>query len=229
MLKEFKFPQDSYETLNQSRYNKKSTWSFDQLGEISKCVCLYFNSSNFINYIEKLFNISGLIPDPHLFGGGYHETSRGGLLKIHSDNNWDTKLLLHRRVNLILYLNKDWKKEYGGNLELWNKDMTKPEKVIEPIFNRLCLFINHDYAYHGHPDPLNTPDEVKRRSIAMYYYSSLPAPENEKSFLPHSTIYKYRPNEKYIKRKFGKKLLERFMPPIINDLINYKKRSKLKK
>ena len=76
---EFGFDGQHYETENQSRMLKNSTWNIDQLGPISQALCMYLNSSNFITQIEKTFGIEHLIPDPHLFGGGYHETLPGVL------------------------------------------------------------------------------------------------------------------------------------------------------
>lgn len=218
---EFGFPEVNYETKNESRMLKRSTYSMSQLGKISQLICMHFNSSNFVSLLETTFQINHLIPDPHIFGGGYHETKTGGFLKVHADNNWDTRLLLNRRLNLIYYMNPSWKKEWGGDLELWSRDMTKADRVIEPFGDRLCLFVNHDYAFHGHPEPLKVPASDTRKSIAMYYYSTRPSPENKKSLLPHSTIYQARPNEKFRKRRFGIQLVERFVPPILTDVISY--------
>ena len=45
----------------------------------------YLNSKDFINVLEQKFNLPGLVADEKLFGGGMHESRRGGYLKIHSD------------------------------------------------------------------------------------------------------------------------------------------------
>ena len=78
---------------------------------------------------------------------------------------------LDRKINLLIYLNKDWKEEYGGHLELWNADMTHCEKRILPIFNRCVIFSTTDFSYHGHPEPLNCPDGESRKLLALSYYS----------------------------------------------------------
>ena len=49
-----------------------------------------------------------------------------------------------------------------------------------------------DVSWHGHPDPLNCPKHIKRRSLAFYYYTK---PEVESK--EHSTIYVERPGEKF--------------------------------
>jgi hypothetical protein len=133
----------------------------------------YLNSYSFLNFLQNLTGIKEkLIPDPYLFGGGLHEIRRGGFLKIHSDFNIHPQLSLNRRVNLLLYLNKDWKIDWGGQLELWDREMKLCKVKILPIFNKMVIFRTTDYSYHGHPDPLTCPDNISRRSIAMYYYTN---------------------------------------------------------
>ncbi len=147
-----------------------------------------FNSGRYIRFLEELTGISHLLPDPHLFGGGVHLVKRGGVLQIHSDFNWAEHLKAHRRVNMFVYLTPDWQPEWGGALELW--DRTGQEKVCEysPNFNRLVVFSSSSDTFHGHPHPLNCPDGVLRRSIAMYYYTT-ERPEEEIR-APHNTLYK---------------------------------------
>jgi hypothetical protein len=162
------------------------------LPQIFRRILWEMNAGPFVQFLEKLTGIDGLISDPNFTGGGLHQIERGGKLRIHSDFNFLAKLKLHRRVNFILYLNKDWKEEYGGHLELWNESMTDGKKIL-PIFNRAVCFSTTDTSYHGHPDPLNCPEGESRKSIALYYYS-VDRPKNELS-APHSTIYKLRPQD----------------------------------
>src|SRR3954451_19085559 len=84
--------------------------------------------------------IKGPIPDPYFLGGGLHEISEGGHLSMHADFNHHTPLNLERRINMLIYLNKDWKDEYGGQLELWDSEMTKKYHSIVPVFNRCVIF-----------------------------------------------------------------------------------------
>ncbi len=110
-----------------------------------------FNSSPMIHFLEKLTGIDGLIPDPHLSGGGLHQILPGGRLAIHADFNYLEKLKLYRRVNLLLFLNRDWPEAYGGHLEMWDRSMRGCVKSIPPTFNR-CVILNTDRtSYHGHP------------------------------------------------------------------------------
>ncbi len=155
---------------------------------------LYFlNSREIINFLEKLTGIEGLIPDPHLAGGGLHELRRGGFLKVHADFNWHKQLRLDRRINLLIYLNKDWDPAYGGNLELWDTSMTRKVKEYPPLFNQCVIFSTTDKSFHGNPAPVNCPSDRSRRSIAMYYYTN-GRPEGEVS-VSHGTLFKNRPGE----------------------------------
>ena len=158
-------------------------------GQKTKKLIHFLNSEIFLKFIQKITSINEiLISDPYLAGGGLHEIKKGGLLKIHSDFNKHPYFNLDRRINLLVYLNKDWKEEYGGHIELWDKEMKNLKQKILPIFNRVVIFSTTSYSYHGHPNPLLCPQDRSRKSIAMYYYSH-GRPENEIS-TRHDTIFK---------------------------------------
>jgi Rps23 Pro-64 3,4-dihydroxylase Tpa1-like proline 4-hydroxylase len=169
------------------------------------------NSRIFVEFLERLTGIDGLIPDPYLVGGGLHMIPRGGRLAIHADFNTHKKLRLDRRLNLLVYLNYDWKPEWGGALELWDKDVKVREKAYLPMANRVVVFATTDTAYHGHPDPLTSPKGKYRRSIALYYYTN-GRPEEEKSE-DHTTIFKMRPNE--VRKRNSIDLIKPFVPPFV--------------
>jgi len=156
-------------------------------------VLLAFNSAPFIAFLERLTGIDGLIPDPWYVGGGMHQISRGGFLKIHADFNRHEQLRLDRRINVLLYLNPDWQNDYGGNLELWNRDMSSAVVSTSPVLNRCVIFNTTDVAFHGHPDPLNCPEGLTRKSLALYYYSN--GRPDEEVAESHSTLYHHRPDE----------------------------------
>lgn len=130
----------------------------------------YLNSDRFIGELGEIVGIPDLFGDPELEGGGIHLTRRTGFLKMHTDFNWHAGLQADRRINILLYLNKDWQPAFGGELAL--ADLAQREVAsIAPIFNRLVVFNTNDLTLHGHPDPLMFPDDYPRASIAMYYYS----------------------------------------------------------
>jgi len=164
-----------------------------KFGESTTALLNYLNSSEFLNFLQTITGIKEkLLPDPYFEGGGLHEIKKGGFLKVHSDFNYHPQTNLDRRLNLLLYLNKDWSDIYGGNLELWNQDMSRCEKKITPTFNKIVIFSTTNKSFHGHPDPLACPENLSRKSIALYYYSN-GRPSNEK-FEARSTLYKSRPN-----------------------------------
>ena len=137
----------------------------------TKLILNYFNSPDVISMLEKLTGIEGLIADPTLLGGGMHKIESGGKLSIHADSRKHAVTNNYRRINLLVYLNKEWNKEWGGSLQLWDKDMTTMVQDIQPLFNRVVIFNTGADTYHGHPHPLNTPNGMSRISLALYYYT----------------------------------------------------------
>ena len=178
----------------------------------------FFNSQPMLAFLEGLTAIPGLIPDPYFVGGGYHETARGGKLGIHADFRVNEQLHLHRRLNVIVYLNEHWEESFGGNLELWSRDMREKRREVAPLFNRCVVFNTDATSYHGHPDPLTTPEGVYRRSIALYYYTASKEIYNE---VPNkSTIYHARPGEDPEARREARSLridqyLRQWVPPAL--------------
>ena len=132
------------------------------------------NSDIFLKYLQDLTGIKEtLISDPYFAGAGYHQIKKGGLLKVHADFNKHSMINLDRRLNLLLYLNKNWDPSWGGNLELYDKnDLKKPVVSVEPFFNRCVIFSTTSETFHGHPDKISCPENRTRRSIALYYFSS---------------------------------------------------------
>lgn len=153
----------------------------------------YLNSAPFVKFLNKLTGINEtLITDPYLAGGGLHELKNGGYLNVHADFNQHPKMKLDRRLNILIYLNHNWKEENGGQLELWDKDMLECKKRILPIFNRMVVFSTTDFSYHGNPNKIKTDSDNSRKSIALYYYSN-GRPSSEKKLGLHSTIFRKRP------------------------------------
>lgn len=132
------------------------------------------NSERFTSYLEKLTGVATIHADPELRGGGLHSSTRGGFLNVHTDFNFHPTTGLHRRLNLIVYVNHEWRKEWGGALELWDQTVSKCEGKYFPKFNRAILFETSEISFHGHPEPMTCPDDVKRKSVALYYYSEWP-------------------------------------------------------
>ncbi|MSP01749.1 MAG: 2OG-Fe(II) oxygenase [Acetobacteraceae bacterium] len=144
--------------------------------------------------LERATGISGLMPDPYLFGGGLHFTGAGGKLAVHADFNRHPKLLLDRRLNLLLYLNEGWSERNQGWLELWDREMRIRVTRIAPLFNRAVIFSTTSFSFHGQPEPILGPPGLMRRSVALYYYTN-GRPPDEVSEPDHSTLWRARPGE----------------------------------
>ena len=152
------------------------------------------NSQAFLGFLEEMTGINGLISDPYFEGGGLHETKRGGHLGVHADFNIHGHLKVERRINLLIYLNDNWDRDYGGQLELWDKGMKRCVVRVDPVFGRAVLFNTDLDSFHGHPDPLNCPTSRSRRSIATYYYT---AAEKGVGLLPRrTTTFQQRPGSR---------------------------------
>lgn len=150
---------------------KVACTDWDVFGPETERLIAWFNNAKFIAPLERISGIDGLFGDPWLEGGGIHQTARGGFLKMHTDFNWNAKLRADRRVNILYYLNQDWRPDYGGELVLSRLGENASARIA-PKFNRLVIFNTNDTTLHGHPEPLTFPDDYPRASIAMYYYSA---------------------------------------------------------
>jgi len=159
----------------------------EELAEPIRSFLAALNGPRMLEFLETLTGIDGLVPDPYFAGGALHQIVRGGFLKVHADFNWHPKLRLDRRLNVLVYLNRGWRVEWGGALELWDRGMNGPAASILPLFNRTVVFTTTDSSFHGHPRPLACPDGVTRKSVSLYYYSN-GRPEAERS-APHDTIF----------------------------------------
>ena len=130
----------------------------------------------FLELVSQLSGIPDLILDPKMFGGGTHENLHGQELDPHVDFNYDEAMNLHRRLNLIVYLNKGWKGEWGGGLEIHSnprKPFENKVQTYEPLFNRCVMFETNEYSWHGFPIINLPPEERKRsrKSISIYLYT----------------------------------------------------------
>jgi Rps23 Pro-64 3,4-dihydroxylase Tpa1-like proline 4-hydroxylase len=170
------------------------------------------NSAGFLSFLEELTGIEKLFGDPRFDGGGLHQIPSGGKLAIHADFNKHSYYDLDRRLNMLIYLNRNWKDDYRGHFELWDKDMAQMVKKVAPLFNRVVIFSTFRYSYHGHPDPLKCPPEMTRKSLALYYYT-IAAQSVEDTHGRHSTLFQKRPGERF--RLSPKQLARDLTPPIV--------------
>jgi Rps23 Pro-64 3,4-dihydroxylase Tpa1-like proline 4-hydroxylase len=212
------------DVINFDNHNEKKLAAKGEkyFSDTTKAFVHYLNSQPVLEFLQELTGIKEtLLPDPYLEGGGYHEIKPGGLLKVHADFNKHQFTMLDRRINLLVYLNKDWEESYGGHFELWNTKMTKSYRKVLPVFNRLAIFSTTDFSYHGHPDALSCPPDRSRKSIALYYYSN-GRPKSEVSEKPHSTLFVNRAgieNDVTKEPITLKQVLVDLTPPVLTRLI----------
>jgi len=195
VLREFPQPQSSlWKEYKNYQEKKLETQGEERLSDNISLILYQFNSAPFLRFLEMLTGIDDLLPDPYFFGGGLHLIMRGGKLGVHADFSRHAYLPLERRLNVLIYLNKDWQEDYGGHLEFWNEDMTQCVQRILPVYNRMVILTVTDWAFHGHPVPLTCPAGISRKSIALYYYT-VGRPQGELIKGKKTTLFMPRPDE----------------------------------
>ena len=153
------------------------------------------NTPEFYKALSAITGIENLYSVEDALGMGVHQGGNGSYLDIHIDFNIHSVRNIHRRINLLIFLNKDWQESYGGMLEMWNTNVTKLEKSILPIVNRCVIFETNEISYHGY-NKINVPEGITRKSFYGYFYTDLR--EDAKGY--HDTVFKARPEEGLIKK-----------------------------
>lgn len=191
----------------------KTSYNPDTLPLYSRAVFAALNSKAFLKFLEAMTGIEHLIPDPYFLGAGIHRTNTGGYLGVHADFNMHKPMYLERRLNVLVYLNPDWKPEYGGAFEVWTDDMKERVAQFAPIMSRMCCFSTSSHSYHGNPEPVNHPEGQPRLSIALYYYT----PTWSENRVPHSTLFRPRPGteDKAANLEHRRRFIRQILPPIV--------------
>jgi hypothetical protein len=156
----------------------------------------YISSPAFLRTMSDMLGIPDLLCDASMYGGGTHENLPGQELDPHVDFNYDQERKLHRRVNLLLYLNKEWDESWGGAIELhsdprdWVNDQVK---AFNCNFNRCVIFETNEYSWHGFKRIAPPPEkrDLTRKCISIYLYTK-DRPKEEIAPL-HGTFYVQRP------------------------------------
>jgi len=180
---------NTYSHTNERKFShtEPATWGPNLQAVLEELI-----SPRFVQFLSELTGFSDLFVDDSLEGGGLHQSTTGGFLNIHADftvhphhRDW------RRRVNFLLYLNVDWKAEYGGDLELWSTDMKGCAVKVPPVGNRAVVFTTDVDSFHGHPEPMQCPRGMGRQSLALYYFTL------EHDPIVRSTEYRARPGDGY--------------------------------
>lgn len=187
---------------------------------------IYFdavNSGRFVKFLTGLSGISGLITDCFLQRGGLHESRDGGKFDVHIDFNKHPDNDLDNRLVLLTYLNRNWREDYGGALELWAPGREGCVTKVIPEFGRSIIMQHTNASWHGHPKPVHTPDNRTRRSLATYYYSNGVADPLVKE--RYATEFLEPPRRAAWKRTV--KVVKSLTPPVLFDAARRVKRTVL--
>jgi hypothetical protein len=178
-------------------YRKHRLSVLAEMPERTRAFIAGLNAPPFLRVLSEITGIDDLHSDPELRGGGIHAIGRGGYLKIHTDFNWHRGLSMYRRLNLLVYLNEHWQDDWNGNIELWSADARERIFSLAPKLGNALLFETNDISYHGHPDPLQCPEGVFRKSIALYYYTPTRPASDLRFGKSQMTNFVERPAEKF--------------------------------
>ncbi|GAC1306781.1 MAG: hypothetical protein NVS2B3_03890 [Vulcanimicrobiaceae bacterium] len=165
---------------------------FELLDPIYRAIFDELHSPGFVHYLSRLTGIADLRSDPTLNGAGLHQARDGGQHNVHADENIHGPTGLYQRVNVLIYLNDGWQAQWGGALELWDRDMKHCVSSVMPAFNRCLIMEVHDEAYHGYP-AMNLPPDITRKSLTCWFYST--EPHALQSTIAHPTRFRVRPKD----------------------------------
>jgi len=140
----------------------------------------------FVAFLEEITGIARLIPDPTRSWAGIHVSPPGAAQALHRDFRLHPNNGLYHRVNVLVFLNSDWKKEYGGELELWSSRPKNGGKQVLPTAGKVVIFETTPTSYHGVPDPIRCPPGRARLSLASYYYTDYPGPADRRDAIVFS-------------------------------------------
>lgn len=184
----------SIENLNVKRKSlnedKSEDYHFERWDPVFTKVREVIAGKEWYDIMSRLTGIEGLHTTADSLGSGVHQGKNGSYVDVHIDVNMNPKTNLWRRINLLIYLNKNWQPEYGGDLEIWDKQMTKCYNKVSPTFNRAVIFLTDDNSPHGY-SKINVPEGESRKSFYTYYYT-----EPDASTVYRDSKFLSRPDDK---------------------------------
>jgi Rps23 Pro-64 3,4-dihydroxylase Tpa1-like proline 4-hydroxylase len=153
-------------------------------------------SERFVALLSKLTGVEGLFADPEFAAGdGLSLCGRGGFLNLHTDFTVHPRHpTWRRRVNLILFLNRDWDEAWGGHTDVWDRDMQRLVTRAAPVANSCLIFNTDTSTWHGHPNPITCPENRARLTMAFWYFA------DEPNAVRVSTQYRPQPSDGWLKR-----------------------------
>lgn len=149
---------------------------------------------SFGKWLTEITAIENLRSDAELTGGGMHLMRRGSHLDVHTDFNRLPTRGWYRRLNVLIYLNDPWPEDWGGPLEIWDRDVRHCHQRIAPRLNRCIVFATSRASFHG-VGAVHCPDGMTRKSFSTYYYTA-ERPEDQDGKV-RDTVFRARPTERY--------------------------------
>lgn len=150
--------------------NKFEKSNYKELGPLFQEIYEDLKSERFNKFLSFI-SAKEVFVDPKNHGGGLHQGKKNSFLDMHLDFNYHPiNTQWYRQMNLLLYLNSDWKEEYKGQLRI--EDLRSGEaKQLEVPFNRMIIQECGPYTLHGY-DMTAFPEGDFRTSIATYAYTN---------------------------------------------------------
>lgn len=175
--------------LDSFREKKYTSKDFDEFDPLMKDATFAFQDERVLRKVAELTGIEDPQGDPHLYAGGLSVMTHGHFLNPHIDNSHEYEQKYYRVLNLLYYCTPDWKPENGGNLELWDEEVTEAVE-IPSLFNRLVLMATNDKSYHSVNEVVT---DAARCCVSNYYFSPHSPNGYETS---HVTYFQARPEQK---------------------------------
>jgi Rps23 Pro-64 3,4-dihydroxylase Tpa1-like proline 4-hydroxylase len=192
-----------FPTINELWHEYKNPievkYTYDNINDLNfeiKNYFYYLSHPEIIEIMKKITNINDLEYDEFLHGAGLHMHPRYGRLNIHLDYEKHPYSGKERRLNIILFMSKDWNSDWNGANELWNNDVSRCITKTNVKFNRAIIFKTNDISWHGLPDKILCPENTFRKSLAYYYVSPLNTQKNESEYRKKAKFTK-RPQDPY--------------------------------
>jgi len=157
-------------------------------GDFVKSTIDSLYSPECLECMTKISRISNLEPDPHLNAGGIHAYPRNGISGIHLDYNIHPISKKERRVSILIYMSKEWKSEWGGQLKIWDSALTECKTINHGLWNTAVIFKTNGMTYHGFPEAIKCPEGVYRKAVGIYYMSE-PTQESLKNIRSNAVYF----------------------------------------
>jgi Rps23 Pro-64 3,4-dihydroxylase Tpa1-like proline 4-hydroxylase len=161
----------------------------DQYDPILEEAIYAFQDPGVVEIVKQVCGMASAYPDEHLYAGGISMMGKDQFLNPHLDNSHDKDRERWRVLNLLYYVAPDWRRENGGNLELWPAGVAGKPITIDSRFNRLAVMATHGKSWHS-VSPIAV--DRFRCCVSNYYFADEPLRDDD-SF--HVTSFRGRPEQ----------------------------------